>query len=129
MSLNCNPHYNALCEQTNPYLAVMQIASEARALCDLLPNRILESTALDYASKGITPDPKDFPDHRLNRVKEYLNYVEDIEVKSAVIGSYEASLHKNNLVYDYGVIVDESRKTRVRIIMNILWDKRPHRTY
>ena len=127
MALNYSPYYTELCQQTSPYLAVMQIAADARAICNSLPNRILESTALDYAARNEFPNPKDFPDHRLDRVVEYLKYVEDIEVKSAVLESYETSLNSNNLVYTFGVITDEPRRSRVRVIMNILWDNRPHK--
>ena len=69
------------------------------------------------------------PDVRLNRVKDYITYVTDIEVKTSVIRSYEQSLAKNNLVYDYNTIDDEPRRSRVRIIMNMLWDQRPHKKY
>ena len=127
MALNYSPYYTELCQQTSPYLAVMQIAENARSICNSLPNRISESTALDYAARNAFPNPKDFPDHRLDRVIEYLKYVEDIEIKSAVLESYETSLNANNLVYTYGVITDEPRQSRVRIIMNILWDNRPHK--
>lgn len=129
MALNCNPYYQELCRQGNPYLAVMQMAEETRNICNKLHNRIQESTALDYVANGMTPNPKDFPDMRLNRVKEYLNYVDDIEVKSAVLSSYEQSLHRNNLVYDYGVVEDNPRQSRIRVIMNILWNNRPHKEY
>lgn len=129
MSLTINPKYKELCQQGNQYLAVMQLAEETRKICSSMPHRILESTALDFAAKGEIPNPKDFPDYRLNRVKEYLKYVDDIEIKSAVLKSYEQSLIKNNLIYEYDVISDEPRQGRVRIIMNILWDKRPHRNY
>ena len=128
MALNYNPYYQELCTQMNPYLAVMQMAETSRLISGSLGNRVSYSTALDYAARNQTPDPKDFPDHRLDRVKEYLTYVEDIDVRSAIISSYEQSLHKNNLVYDYKYINDEPRKARVRIIMNILWDSRPHKT-
>lgn len=128
MALNCNPHYDELRDQGNPYLAVLQIAEETRNICNSMHNRIQESTALDYVSQGLTPNPKDFPDIRLNRVKEYLNYVDDIEIKAAVLKSYEQSLYKNNLVYEYDTVKDNPRQARIRIIMNILWDNRPHRS-
>ena len=127
MSLPYNPYYNELCKTTNPYLAAMQLAKNARAICESLPNRITESVALDYAARNQLPNPKDFPDHRLDRVREYLLYVDDIEIKSAVVRSYEASLVKNNLVYEYQNVSDEPRQARVRVIMNILWDSRPHK--
>ena len=111
----------------NPYLAVMEMAEDTRTICHYLDNRITVATALEYASQGKMPNPKDFPDHRLDRVREYLTYVNDIEIKSAVIKSYEYSLKQNDLIYDYNNVDDEPRQARVRIIMNILWDKRPHK--
>ena len=128
MALNYNPYYQELCTQMNPYIAVMEMAEVSRRISGSLGNRVLYSTALDYAAKDQLPDPKDFPDHRLDRVKEYLTYVDDLEVRSAVIASYEQSLSANNLVYDYKCVNDDPRKARVRIIMNILWDRRPHKT-
>ena len=127
MALNYNPYYQELCTQMNPYIAVMEMAEVSRRISGSLGNRVLYSTALDYAAKDQLPDPKDFPDHRLDRVKEYLTYVDDLEVRSAVIASYEQSLSANNLVYDYKCVNDDPRKARVRIIMNILWDSRPHK--
>lgn len=129
MALNYNPHYQELCDQMNPYLAVMQLAEETRNISMSLDNRILYSTALDYVANNKKPNPKDFPDHRLDRVREYLIYVTDVEIKAAVILSYEKSLKKNNLVYDYKNIEDMPRQARVRVILNILWDSRPHKTH
>lgn len=127
MALNYNPHYQELCQEMSPYAAVLQMATDTRNICKSLDNRISVSEALDYVAKGKIPNPKDFPDHRLDRVKEYLNYVDDIEVKSAVMKSYEQSLVKNNLVYDYNTVQDEPRQSRIRIILNMLWDQRPHK--
>jgi hypothetical protein len=127
MSLINNTYYKELCQTMNPYLAIMQMAKDTRDICTSLENRITTSTALAYAAQGKQPNPKDFPDHRLDRVKEYLNYVDDIEIKTAVIRSYELSLKKNNLVYEYQNVSEESRQARVRIILNMLWDKRPHK--
>jgi len=127
MSLIVNPTYNQLNESLGPYLATLQMAQDAREIANSLDNRITISSALDFAAKGLQPDPKDYPDHRLDRVKNYIEYITDTEVKSAVIKSYEESLEINNLYYDYNTVEDEPRRTRIRIIMNILWDNRPHK--
>ena len=127
MSLNYNPRYQELCEQMNPYLVVVQMAKESRSVCKSLDNRILTSTALDYIAKNKLPNPKDFPDHRLDRVREYLHYVVDTEIRSAVLASYAISLKKNNLVYEYRNVEDMPRRARIRVILNILWDSRPHK--
>ena len=129
MPINKNPVYDELKETLGPYAAVMAIADKTREVCDSLDNRINCSTALDYVCKGLTPDPKDFPDHRLDRVKDYISYVDDAEIRTAIIDSYEASLKKYNLVFIYNSIEDEYKRSRIRIILRILWDSRPHKKY
>lgn len=127
MSLIYNPTYNELSESLGPYLATLQVAQEAREIANSLGNRITDSEAISYAARGELPDPKNYPDHRLDRVKEYLKYVGDGEIRYAVLLSYEESLEKNHLIYVYNTVEDEFRKSRIRVIMNILWDKRPHK--
>jgi hypothetical protein len=129
MPLTHNPTYHELEESLGQYQAVLQIAQNAREIAASLDNRITDAEALDFACRGELPNPKDYPDHRLDRVKEYVTYTIDKEIQSAVIKSYEQSLAKNNLVYDYNTVNDEPRRSRVRIIMNILWDQRPHKKY
>lgn len=127
MSLIYNPTYKELEQSFGTYAAINMIAEQTRKIALSLGNRITDSSALDFAARGELPNPKDYPDHRLDRVKEYLTYVDDIEIKSAVLLSYEESLLKNNLVYRYNTIEDEPRKSKIRVIMNILWDSRPHK--
>ena len=127
MSLTKNPAYNQLKETLGPYYAVIEIAKNAREIAISLDNRITDSEALDFAARGEIPDPKDYPDHRLDRVKDYISYIEDREIKSAIIDSYEESLKKFHLVYIYNSVEDEPRRSRIRIILNILWDNRPHK--
>jgi len=127
MSLLYNPTYEELSQSLGPYVATIQIAQMAREITNFLGNRITDSEAISYAAKGELPNPKDYPDHRLDRVKNYISYIDDIEVKSAIVSSYEQSLQKNNLIYFYKNVDDEPRQARIRIIMNILWDNRPHK--
>ena len=127
MSLISNPAYNELAKTIGPYAATIFMAKEAKHSCEILSNRITTAVALDYAANGQIPDPKDFPDHRLDRVKEYITYIDDIEIKSAIITSYEESLKNHNLICCYNTVQDEPRRSRIRIIMNILWDNRPHK--
>lgn len=127
MSLTINPVYKELNETLGPYYAVIEIAQNAREIASELDNRITVSSALDFAAQGLVPDPKDYPDHRLDRVKDYLTYVDDRDIKNAVIDSYEESLKKFHLVFIYNNIDDEYRRSRVRIILRILWDNRPHK--
>lgn len=127
MSLVSSPTYKQLTAEVGPYLAVMLLAEETREITSSLDNRITISEALDYAANGLLPDPKDYPDHRLDRVKDYISYINDKEIKAAIISSYEESLKKYHLIYDYQNVDDEPRRSRVRIILNILWDNRPHK--
>jgi len=127
MALNQNPTYLELAEAQGPYLAVLELAKQTREIESSLDNRITTSCALDFACRGLVPDPKDYPDHRLDRVKDYISYIEDYEIKQAIIDSYEESLKKYNLVYKYNSVGDEPRRSRIRIILNILWDNRPHK--
>lgn len=127
MPLTVNPVYNELKESLGPYIAVIAIADNTREICDSLDNRITCAKALDFAARGQVPDPKDYPDHRLDRVKDYISYINDKEIKAAIISSYEESLKKYHLIYDYQNVDDEPRRSRIRIILNILWDNRPHK--
>lgn len=127
MSLINNPIYDQLSESLGLFYPTVLMANNAREIAKSLDYRITDSVALDYAARGETPDPKDYPDHRLDRVKDYISYIDDIEIKSAIISSYENSLKQNNLVYMYNTIQDTYRQSRVRVIMNILWDNRPHK--
>lgn len=129
MSLTYNPTYNQLSKSLGEYEATLLMAKQSREIASSLDNRITYAQALDYAARGELPNPKDYPDHRLDRVKDYITYINDIEIKSAIIASYEGSLAKDNLVYDYKYVSDEPRRSRIRIIMNILWDNRPHKNY
>lgn len=127
MSLVVNPAYNNLAESIGPYYATLEIADITKEITLSLDNRITTSSALDFAARGILPNPKDYPDHRLDRVKDYISYIDDREIKSAIIDSYEESLKKFHLVYVYNSVNDEPRRSRIRIILNILWDNRPHK--
>lgn len=128
MSLIYNPTFNQLKESLGEFEATMIMAKQSREIASSLDNRITYAKALDYASKGELPNPEDYLDHRLDRVKEYVTYIPDIEVQSAIIASYEDSLAGNNLVYNYKTVSDEPRMSKIRIVMNILWDNRPHKT-
>ena len=108
-------------------MATIQMAQEAREITNSLGHRITYAQAIDFSARGELPNPKDYPDHRLDRVREYLMYVPDIKVRAAVISSYEQTLKENHLIYDYRTVEDAPRQARIRIIVNILWDKRPHK--
>ena len=92
MPLTYSPAYDQLKDDINPFYATMVMAQKAREIESSLGNRITTSEALDFAARGELPNPKNYPDHRLDRVKAYSDYIIDIEVKSAIISSYEEYL-------------------------------------
>lgn len=116
-----NPYFDKISQEQGPFYATMLIAKSARKACEDLSGRIAYSTAIDYIANEKTIDPEDFPDHRLDTAKEYLNYVLDQEVVEAVLASYQSSLNYNSVVYRYLKIHDEHRMSRVRILTNMLW--------
>lgn len=124
--LTSNPYFDKLCEQYGPFYATMKIAKEARKVCEELPGRIDFSAAIDYIANNKYIDPEEFPDHRLDTAKEYLSYVLDQEIVDAVLASYTSSLDYNSVVYRYLKIHDEHRMTRVRILTNMIWSRRPN---
>lgn len=124
--IDSNPYFDKLCEQYGPFYATMKIAKEARKVCEELPGRIDFSTAIDYIANEKLINPEDFPDHRLDTAKEYLSYVLDQELVEAVLASYQSSLDYDSLVYRYLNIDDDHRMTRVRILTNMIWSRRPN---
>lgn len=124
--IDSNPYFDKLCEQYGPFYATIKIAKEARKVCEELPGRIDFSTAIDYIANEKLINPEDFPDHRLDTAKEYLSYILDQEVVEAVLASYQSSLDYDSLVYRYLNIDDDHRMTRVRILTNMLWSRRPN---
>lgn len=124
--IDSNPYFDKLCEKYGPFYATMKIAKEARKVCEELPGRIDFSTAIDYIANEKIIDPEDFPDHRLDTAKEYLSYILDQEVVEAVLASYQSSLDYDSLVYRYLNINDDHRMTRVRILTNMIWSRRPN---
>jgi hypothetical protein len=125
--ISINPHYDNLCKSISPYAATLIMAQTARSIADSLDNRISISVALDHAAKGTIPNPRNYPDHRLDRIKDYISYIEDNNLKVAIVQSYKQSLKANYLIYDYINIEDEPTRSRLRIVMNILWDTRPYK--
>lgn len=124
--IDSNPYFDKLSSQYGPFYATMKIAKEARKVCQELPGRIDFSTAIDYIANEKLINPEDFPDHRLDTAKEYLNYILDQQVVEAVLASYECSLNYEKVLYKYLTLKDEHRMARVRILTNMLWSRRPN---
>ena len=122
MALTSNPYFDELSAKYGVYYAVNKIASEANAECNRLSNTISTATAIDYIANGKKINAEDFPDHRLDFAREYLNYLIDGEIRDAVLLSFQLSLRYDNLVYKYMAISDELRRGKVKRLTKIVWD-------
>lgn len=126
MSMNVNPYYDQLCATQNKFQVVMQIAQQSRQICTDMPHSIEMSQAIRHLANGDTPNPEYYRDRRMDKVEDYLCGVEDIEIANAVRLSYAKSLEVNNLVYVYDKVRDPNRRTKIRIIMRMLWQDGPY---
>lgn len=126
MGLNSNPYYEERCATANKFMIAMEIAKQSRQICMDMPHRIEMSSAINCVANGITPNPDDYVDHRMDKVEDYLCGVSDNEVANAVMKSYSKSLEFNNLVYVYDEVRDSNRRAKVRIIMRMLWQDGPY---
>ena len=92
---------------------------------------ITESEALAWLITGVEPNKvKRWRNGELRRerraatyAKDRLLYVDDKEVRSAVEKTLLESSKVEHLIYFYNNLQDESRKARVRILSNIIWDE------
>ncbi len=111
------------------YAAVNHIAKKARNLEECYDNKILSSEALTWVMTGEEPKIlsvlKDIDKKRLTdevrTMEEYLIYIDDMDVRYAVQDSIEESINHKYLTYQYGLIDDEPRKARIRVLCNMIW--------
>lgn len=109
------------------YLAVNYLAHSARKLSLLTPGWIIESKLITWALTGEAPDlDKAFsvyymynPDVR--ELDDFLCYIEDPDVRSSVKESYHKSIKHRHLLYVYKSALNESQKSRVRVLMRMFW--------
>ena len=125
--------FEELSERTNRYAAVYMIAKEARRRAEKCNNLISHAEALSWVLTGNKPETlvraerrgqSMFDDSNIQDfVDSYISLVDDCEVAEAARDSINQTLHESNLVYMYSKIQDEPRRSRVRIITRMLWDK------
>lgn len=111
----------------NKYLAVMQIANDARQLQKKYGNVPLESEAITWILRGVDQKTLDTIKRIQSRKKFYLSYldevltyVDDLEVKQSVKQSIKQSKRAQNLVYFYST-QDRFKQTRIRVLTRIIW--------
>lgn len=109
--------------------AVMYIAQEARKRAEANDHYVLDSEAVCWVITGDVPESakkfqSGYYESRSKRSPiDRINYIEDRQVREAVKGTITKSLKKLHLIYTYKGIQDEYRKSRVRVISNMIWDE------
>lgn len=115
----------------NRYAAVQAISREARKRAEDNENRISHSDALAWVILGEEPaqlsDPRYLPMTESEVLKkntdDYILNIDDEEVGYAVHKSIDLSIENQYISYDYCNLTDESRKARLRILVNLIWDR------
>ena len=128
MSLSELDQFNELARACgNRYLAVQYIAKASRYLNRTIPERVLESKLISWALTGEKPDLSKYTatfyleNPEIADVLYFLDYVEDIRVKKAVIALYRASVNKKHLTYTCDEYIDPAIESRVRVLLRMLW--------
>lgn len=116
------------------YGAINYVAKRARKLASESEDQILDSHALSWAITGVRPEPRKYhrPADIVSNAKtqeEYLDdllcYIDDEDVKLSVSESYRCCITCGHLIYFYTEGLDEARRSRVRILTNMVWDYSP----
>lgn len=109
--------------------AAMYVAHLARNYAEAHDNYTLHSEAVTWALTGEVPkSAKDYENGRyrsrertdaLDRVK----YIDDREVRDAVYATIRDSRANSHLIYNYNGVQDASKRSRIRVVSNIVWDQ------
>lgn len=118
--------FDALADKLgSTYAAVNYIAKSARQKRKQVDNRILESEAITWALTGIQPKLRRVCKvaewGTLNYLDEVLSYVDDENVAQSVRESYSESAKVHHLIYCYHSDLNESQKSRVRVLTRMIW--------
>ena len=125
-----NEHFNEIVSKFNGnrYQAVQYIQKQSRKLLEYTDNRITDSEAITWVLTGEKPDyesRKTFNEitakYEDAYVDEILCYIDDKQVCESIRLSISKSKKSKNLVYRYAKGLDESKKSRVRVVTRIIW--------
>lgn len=125
-----NEHFNEIVSKFNGnrYQAVQYIQKQSRKLLEYTDNRITDSEAITWVLTGEKPDyesRKTFNEitakYEYAYVDEILCYIDDKQVCESIRLSISKSKKSKNLVYRYTKGLDESKKSRVRVVTRIIW--------
>ena len=124
-----NEHFNEIVSKFNGnrYQAVQYIQKQSRKFLEYTDNRITDSEAITWVLTGEKPDyesRKTFNEitakYEDAYVDEILCYIDDKQVCESIRLSISKSKKSKNLVYRYTKGLDESKKSRVRVVTRII---------
>ena len=127
-----NEHFNEIVSKFNGnrYQAVQYIQKQSRKLLEYTDNRITDSEAITWVLTGEKPDyesRKTFNEitakYEDAYVDEILCYIDDKQVCESIRLSISKSKKSKNLVYRYTKGLDETQKSRVRVVTRMIWYK------
>lgn len=115
----------------NRFAATRYVAQLARYRRNSVNCCISEAQALSWVVSGVEPAEINVYYQRrqeyINRKKSYINdrilYIEEKDIHDAVQESMQESTKAHHLIYKYNDIKDKYKKSRVRIICNMIWDE------
>ena len=113
------------------YAAILYICGVARRRMKRVNNCISESEAISWIITGVEPkylhQKLEYAETRKNLDIIYANdrllYIDDIDVRESTRETILVSKKEKHLIYKYKDVLDESRKARVRILSNLIWDE------
>ena len=107
------------------YAAINYISKSAREKSEELDYPILASEAISWVLTGEKPNSKgrkyENADANIHILDDILSGVDDLHIKESVRDTYFESMKAHHLIYCYHTNLNESEKTRVRILSNMIW--------
>ena len=115
----------------SPYAACIYAAKKGRQLQQSVNNVISESESLSWAISGRIPkDLERRIQAKLQNTEEIsestklgdiLSTIEEDNIRVAVLNSYRTSVRMKQLVFDYNGIKDRGIRTRIRILVRMVF--------
>ncbi len=119
--------YDKLKNSENRYAVIQELFQDCYDKINSCQSRISNSDVISWITQDKQPENLQKINHtyitkyELNYMEDFFCYITDKEICECVKKSYMKSKQKNNLVYYYKNIQEDYRKTRIRILTNMLW--------
>lgn len=111
-----------------PYGAVAAISRSARKLSEQYNNTLRHSESISHIITHTPVNTEDLydrmqhcDDSKLHLVSDIMDHVDNIAIKWCVIESISDSLKCHHLIYRYHNILDENVRSRIRILVRMIW--------